>query len=79
MSQQKNIKRETIKEKTMTDKIVEAVRADLLERSQVGINKYGTTLDRTDIDLKGWLQHSYEECLDMANYLKRCIIQLETK
>ena len=63
----------------MTDKIVEAVRADLLERSQVGINKYGTTLDRTDIDLKGWLQHSYEECLDMANYLKRCIIQLETK
>jgi hypothetical protein len=63
----------------MTDKVVEAVRADLLERSKRGIDKYNTTLERTDIDLKGWLQHSYEECLDMANYLKRCIIQLETK
>jgi hypothetical protein len=63
----------------MTDKVVEAVRADLLERSKRGIDKYNTTLERTDIDLKGWLQHSYEECLDMANYLKRCIIQLEKK
>jgi len=61
----------------MTDKVVEAVRADLLKRSEVGIDKYNTTLERTDIDLKGWLQHSYEECLDMANYLKRCIIELE--
>jgi hypothetical protein len=59
------------------DKIVEAVRADLLQRSQVGIKKYNTTLERTDLDLKDWLQHSYEECLDMANYLKRCIIELE--
>jgi hypothetical protein len=63
----------------MTDKVVEAVRADLLERSKRGIDKYNTTLERTDIDLKGWLQHSYEECLDMANYLKRCIIEIETK
>ena len=61
----------------MEDKIVEAVRADLLQRSQVGIKKYNTTLERTDLDLKDWLQHSYEECLDMANYLKRCIIELE--
>jgi hypothetical protein len=63
----------------MEDKIVEAVRADLLQRSQVGIKKYNTTLERTDLDLKDWLQHSYEECLDMANYLKRCIIELENK
>lgn len=61
----------------ITDKVVEAVRADLLQRSQVGIKKYNTTLERTDLDLKDWLQHSYEECLDMANYLKRCIIELE--
>ena len=61
----------------ITDKVVEAVRADLLQRSQVGIKKYNTTLERSDLDLKDWLQHSYEECLDMANYLKRCIIELE--
>lgn len=59
------------------DNIVEAVRQDLLQRSQVGIKKYNTTLDRTDLNLKDWLQHAYEECLDQANYLKRVIIELE--
>ena len=63
----------------MTDEIVEAVREDLLQRSQVGIKKYNTTLERTDLDLEDWLQHAYEECLDMANYLKRSIIELKNK
>lgn len=59
------------------DSIVDAVREDLLSRSKLGISKYNTTLDRTDISLKGWLQHAYEECLDQANYLKRSIIEIE--
>lgn len=59
------------------DSVVEAVRADLLQRSQHGIVKYGVTLDRTDLSLKDWLQHAYEETLDQANYLKRAIIELE--
>jgi hypothetical protein len=61
------------------DSIVEAVRQDLLDRSQKGIIKYNTTLDRQDLNLKEWLQHAYEECLDQANYLKRSIIELENK
>ena len=61
----------------MKDSIVEAVREDLLKRSQVGLIKYNNSLERTDIDLKGWLQHAYEETLDSANYLKRAIIELE--
>ena len=60
-----------------TDTIVEAVRADLLQRSQVGIAKYGVTLDRTDLSLRDWLQHAYEETLDQANYLKRAIVELD--
>ncbi|MGF3022667.1 hypothetical protein ACQVP2_07545 [Methylobacterium aquaticum] len=59
------------------DTVVEAVRADLLSRSQIGIKKYGVTLDRTDVDLRGWLQHAYEETLDQANYLKRAILELD--
>ncbi len=59
------------------DKVVEAVRADLLRRSQLGIKKYGVTLERTDLSLKDWLQHAYEETLDQANYLKRAIIAIE--
>lgn len=61
------------------DNIVEAVRQDLLERSERGINKYGTTLDRSDLELRDWLQHAYEECLDQANYLKRAIVETDNE
>lgn len=53
------------------DSIVEEVRADLDSRSKIGIKKYNTTLDRTDLMTEDWVQHAYEECLDMALYLKR--------
>ncbi len=62
-----------------TDKVVLAVMADLNRRSEVGIKKYNTTLDRTDLELRDWLQHAYEECLDQANYLKRSIMELDGK
>lgn len=57
----------------MRDKHVEAVRQKLLDRSQVGIKKYGTTLERQDIDLAGWLNHLQEELLDAACYVQRLI------
>jgi hypothetical protein len=60
---------------TKVDQVVDQVRADLLRRSQHGIEKYGVTLDRTDLNLRDWLQHAYEEALDLANYLKRAIIE----
>lgn len=63
----------------MVDNVVEAVRQDLLSRSQVGIKKYGVTLDRKDLSFKEWLTHAYEECLDMANYLKRSILEEEVQ
>lgn len=62
-----------------TDKVVLAVMADLNRRSEVGIKKYKTTLERTDLELRDWLQHAYEECLDQANYLKRSIMELDGK
>lgn len=64
----------------MTDKVdsvVAAVRSDLLQRSELGIAKYGQTLDRTDLNLRDWLQHAYEETLDQANYLKRAIMEID--
>jgi hypothetical protein len=59
------------------DPVIEAVRKDLHDRSQLGIKKYGTTLMDNRGDLRYWLQHSYEECLDQANYLKRAIMELD--
>ncbi len=54
----------------MIDSIVQDVRKDLQDRSNVGIKKYGVTLDRTDLSLKEWLQHAYEESLDLCIYLR---------
>lgn len=61
----------------MSDPIVERVRELLLKRSEAGIAKDGATLDRDDLDLRAWLHHALEECLDQANYLMRAIIEID--
>ena len=50
------------------DRNVEAVRQKMLDRSVVGYGKYGTTTERTDIDLAGWLNHLQQELMDAAIY-----------
>jgi hypothetical protein len=62
-----------------TDPIVEAVRARLHQRSQVGIAKYGTTVARSDLDMKDWLNHALDEALDLAVYLQRVIAGIEAR
>jgi hypothetical protein len=46
---------------------------DLLAREDKGIKEYGTTMDRTDLSETEWLQHAYEEALDLSIYLKKLI------
>jgi hypothetical protein len=58
------------------DANVEAVREALLRRSKVGLKKYGTTTDRTDLRQVDWLRHAQEEALDLAVYLERLIQDL---
>ena len=60
------------------DNNVENVRTQLLDRSKVGFTKYGTTTERTDIDLVGWLQHLQEELMDAAVYVERIKQELNT-
>lgn len=60
-----------------TDTVVDAVRADILRRSEVGIAKYGVTLGDAELGHIGFLRHAYEEALDLANYLKGAILELE--
>lgn len=57
----------------MIDTNVEAVRQKLLARSQVGINKYGVTTNRTDLTVLDWLTHLQEELMDACVYLEACI------
>lgn len=59
------------------DKNVEAVRQKLLNRSQVGIAKYGTTTERGDLDLMAWLNHLQEELMDAAVYIEAAIAKVK--
>jgi hypothetical protein len=56
---------------TFTDSIVFDVIKDIAHRAEVGLKKYNTTMDREDLIASDWVQHAYEEALDMAIYLKR--------
>lgn len=67
----------SVSDSTKVDGVVDAVRADLLRRSEVGIKKYSTTLDENPASLRQWLQHAYEETLDQANYLKCAIMKID--
>ena len=53
----------------MKDLITQAVIEDLKSRSERGIKKYNTTLDQNNKD--NYMQHAYEEALDLAQYLKK--------
>ena len=62
---------------TSPDKNVEKNRELLLQRSIVGLAKYGVTTDNNPLSLRDWLQHALEETLDLANYLQAAISKLD--
>jgi len=59
------------------DRVVEQVKAMFDKRSELGIKKYGFTLDKNKLSLKEWLQHSLEEQMDNILYLQRAINELD--
>lgn len=53
--------------------IEELVCRDIEERQRRGIAKYGKTVAANPLQLRQWLQHAYEEALDLAVYLRRAM------
>lgn len=53
------------------DSIVESVITQFKARSERGIDKYGVTLDRTDLSTLEWIKHAQEEAMDFCLYLER--------
>jgi hypothetical protein len=53
------------------DKYVQAVKERFEQRSQTGIKKYNTTLERDDLNLQDWLLHLQEELMDATLYIER--------
>jgi hypothetical protein len=52
---------------------------NILDRQQLGIKKYGRTVAGNPLTERQWLQHAYEESLDMAIYLKRLMQEMDAK
>lgn len=55
----------------MIDNIVERVVSLFRSRSQIGIQKYGITLDKNELSNREWLQHLQEELMDAALYVEK--------
>lgn len=55
----------------MSDKYVNRVLNRFKDRSEVGIRKYSTTLERNDLSILEWLTHLQEELMDATLYIER--------
>ena len=55
------------------DSVVASIIAKFERRARFGKEKYGTDLDRTDLDLEDYLQHALEEHMDAILYLNKAL------
>jgi len=55
----------------MKDSILESVLESYKERSETGIRKYNTTLDRKDLSFYDWICHLQEELMDATLYIEK--------
>ncbi len=54
-----------------SDSVVNTVIDSFIKRSNLGLQKYGTTLDRDDLKVLDWIQHAQEEHMDAILYLEK--------
>lgn len=50
---------------------------DIAARQRVGIEKYGTTVEGNPLPPRAWIEHAYQEALDLAVYLRRWMDQFD--
>ena len=63
----------------MKDKVVERVVSKYNKRSEMGIEKYNTTLEKNNLQLKEWLVHLQEELMDATLYIEKSLSKLNDK
>ena len=61
----------TTEQRPIKDFIVESVIDQFKDRSNVGIKKYGVTLDREDLTMLEWLIHLQQELMDATLYIEK--------
>jgi len=60
-----------IYETTELDSVVKSVISKFVSRSKLGKEKYGTDLDRKDLQVNDWITHAQEELMDGILYLEK--------
>jgi len=70
-SQQDDKSSQTVNNSYCADSIVNSVINAFIGRSNIGLQKYGTTLDRDDLSVLDWIQHAQEEHMDAILYLEK--------
>jgi hypothetical protein len=70
-SQQDDKSSQTVSNSYCADSIVNSVISAFIGRSNIGLQKYGTTLDRDDLSVLDWIQHAQEEHMDAILYLEK--------
>jgi hypothetical protein len=58
-------------ERATKDKHVNSVINKFKNRSEIGLLKYGTTLERKDLSLLDWINHLQEELMDATLYCEK--------
>ncbi len=53
------------------DSIVSSVIEKYKDRANLGQTKYGTNLDRTDLNAKDWIEYLQQELMDATLYLEK--------
>ena len=59
------------KEEFKPDSIVQTIIDKFISRAKMGKSKYGTDLDRTDLQTIDWINHAQEEHMDAILYLEK--------
>ena len=66
-----NIPEETTRRINKTDSVVDSVIDQFVTRATFGKEKYGTDLDREDLNVLDWIKHAKEEHMDAILYLEK--------
>ena len=61
------------------DSVVREIVERFRVRAALGKEKYGTDLDRQDLDLLDWIAHAREEAMDLVLYLTKIERELRKK
>jgi len=76
-----NAKDEFSNQSNLTDAYLSGIElrvaSDIAARQRIGILKYGTTVYDNPLPLREWLEHAYQEALDLPIYLKRAIEEID--